>query len=155
MDHPVAESSAVPRFCGRCRRTFDPHEALCHACGDALREMGYCPVCEGRVMATPQDLCPKHEIELTAGPAASHLGASTSRLVTVATFGIPGDAHGPRLRLEAEGIPAFLQGQRMGAIYQVATGGVALQVPEEFASDGPRAAGPDMVPADVRRRGPG
>ncbi len=79
--------------------------------------------------------CPKHEIELGDRPLGPEIDASSSRLVTIATYGIPGDAHGPRLRLEAEGIPAFLQGQRMGAIYQVATGGVKLQVPEEFAHD--------------------
>ena len=37
----------------------------------------------------------------------------------------------PRSRLEAEGIPTFLEGERMGspAMYTVATGGVKLQVP--------------------------
>ncbi len=86
-------------------------------------------------MATTAESCPKHEVELADRPSDPAFAASGSPLVTVATFGIPGDAQGPRLRLEAEGIPAFLQGQRMGAIYQVATGGVKLQVPEEFAAD--------------------
>jgi hypothetical protein len=135
MDDRVAESVEVRRFCGRCRRESAQGEMLCRTCGDALQGMGYCPVCEGRVMAPSHGVCPKHEIELIAGPVGSEFEASTSRLVTIATYGIPGDAHGPRLRLEAEGIPAFLQGQRMGAIYQVATGGVKLQVPEEFADD--------------------
>ena len=44
---------------------------------------------------------------------------------------------GARIRLEAEGIPTFVEGERMGApaMYRVATGGVKLQVPAEFAAD--------------------
>jgi hypothetical protein len=97
--------------------------------------MGYCSVCEDWVMGPPGGACPKHEIELGDRPSVDAIDGSSTRLVTIATYGIPGDAQGPRLRLEAEGIPAFLQGQRMGAIYQVATGGVKLQVPEDFAAD--------------------
>jgi hypothetical protein len=43
----------------------------------------------------------------------------------------------PRIRLEAEGIPTMIDGERMGdrSMYQVATGGVRLRVPEEFAGD--------------------
>jgi hypothetical protein len=46
-------------------------------------------------------------------------------------------ASGARIRLEAEGIPTFLEGERMGApsMYRVATGGVKLQVPAELAAD--------------------
>jgi hypothetical protein len=42
-----------------------------------------------------------------------------------------------RIRLEAEGIPTFLEGERMGspAMYRVATGGVKLQVPAELAAE--------------------
>ena len=129
--------SGPPRYCGRCRRPGEADETLCYECGDALRPRGYCSVCEGWSSASPGQLCPKHDLELLEKPAELDFDPSTSRLVTIASFGLPGEAHGPRLRLEAEGIPAFLQGQRMGdhAIYQVATGGVQIQVPEELADE--------------------
>ena len=43
----------------------------------------------------------------------------------------------PRIRLEAEGIPTMIDGARMGdrSMYQVATGGVRLRVPEDLAAD--------------------
>ena len=132
---PILSSPTL--YCVRCRRPGTPGERLCRECGDALRPQGYCSVCEGWCLAPPGQLCPKHEIELLEGPVGIDFDPSTSRLVTIASFGLPAEAHGPRLRLEAEGIPAFLQGQRMGdnAIYQVATGGVKMQVPEEFADE--------------------
>ena len=42
-----------------------------------------------------------------------------------------------RIRLEAEGIPTFVEGERMGApsMYRVATGGVKLQVPAELTAE--------------------
>jgi hypothetical protein len=57
--------------------------------------------------------------------------------VTVATFADDVEAEAPRLRLEAEGVPTFLEGARMGSrsMYQVATGGVRLQVPEPLVAD--------------------
>jgi hypothetical protein len=43
----------------------------------------------------------------------------------------------PRVRLEAEGIPTFVEGSRMGSksMYDVATGGLKLQVPQSLAGD--------------------
>jgi hypothetical protein len=43
----------------------------------------------------------------------------------------------PRSRLEAEGIPTFLDGERMGGpgMYGAATVGVKLQVPADRAAD--------------------
>jgi hypothetical protein len=57
--------------------------------------------------------------------------------VTVQTFADTLAAQAPRLRLEAEGIPTFLEGARMGgrSMYLVATGGVKLQVPQSLAAD--------------------
>ncbi len=42
-----------------------------------------------------------------------------------------------RIRLEAEGIPTFVEGERMGApsMYRVATGGVKLQVPADLSAE--------------------
>jgi len=67
------------------------------------------------------------------GPAQ---GPRTS-WVTVAKFPHSLAAAAARIRLEAEDIPTFLEGERMGspAMYRVATGGVKLQVPAEFAAD--------------------
>lgn len=60
-----------------------------------------------------------------------------SRWVTVGTFADPQTAEPARLRLDAEGIPVFLEGARMGgrSMYAVATGGVKLQVPAPLAAD--------------------
>lgn len=137
MDDRRPIPSGPSLYCGRCRKPGTTGARLCPECGDALRPRGYCAVCERWCLASPGQPCPKHEVELSEGPVGLDFDPSTSRLVTVASFGLPGEAHGPRLRLEAEGIPAFLQGQRMGdnAIYQVATGGVTMQVPEEFADE--------------------
>jgi len=55
----------------------------------------------------------------------------------VGTFDDAMKAEAPRIRLESEGIPTFLEGERMGSMsmYQVATGGVKLQVPQPLLAD--------------------
>jgi hypothetical protein len=55
----------------------------------------------------------------------------------VGTFDDAIRAEAPRIRLESEGIPTFLEGERMGSMsmYQVATGGVKLQVPQPLLAD--------------------
>jgi hypothetical protein len=57
--------------------------------------------------------------------------------VTVATFDSETEIDPPRVRLEAEGIPTFVEGSRMGSrsMYFVATGGLKLQVPQSLASE--------------------
>lgn len=57
--------------------------------------------------------------------------------MTLRTFEDPLDAEALRLRLEAEGIPTFLEGSRMSSrsMYHVATGGTKLQVPEPLVAD--------------------
>jgi hypothetical protein len=89
-------------------------------------------------MLTPGTPCPKHDLELEAGPpeptaTPKHSGP----WVTVGKFADALRAEAPRIRLEAEGIPTFLEGERMGSpsMYHVATGGVKLQVPEPLAGD--------------------
>ncbi len=137
MDNRRSGSTLPPLYCARCRRAGEGEERLCYECGEALRPRGYCTVCEGWTLESPGQPCPKHDLELLELPAESQYDASATPLVTVASFATTAEALAPRLRLEAEGIPVFLQGQRMGdnAIYSVATGGVKLQVPEEFAGD--------------------
>jgi hypothetical protein len=85
-------------------------------------------------------LCPKHDVKLVADdPRAMTSLAQGPRTswVTVARFPHSLAAAAARIRLEAEEIPTFLEGERMGspAMYRVATGGVKLQVPAEFAAD--------------------
>ena len=84
--------------------------------------------------------CPKHEIELEAWSpelASGQPGEGTIEWVTVGTFADAMQAQGPRIRLEAEGIPTVLQGERMGSrsMYAVATGGLKLQVPRPLEAD--------------------
>jgi hypothetical protein len=64
------------------------------------------------------------------------VGAAIS-WVTLKRFPDSLAATGARIRLDAEGIPTFIEGERMGApaMYRVATGGVKLQVPAEFVAD--------------------
>ncbi len=59
-------------------------------------------------------------------------------LVTVATFSFPHEAHFAKMRLDAEGIPAFIADEHtinMQWLYSNAMGGVRLQVPAQFADD--------------------
>src|SRR5260370_36970759 len=82
---------------------------------------------------------PTHEgglLEDAHGCEPSGEPGERAMLVTVATFSHPNQANAPRIRLEAEGIPTFLDGERVAGntLYQVATGGVRLQVPSSLAS---------------------
>jgi len=85
-------------------------------------------------------LCPKHDVVLEASsPSSSEpitSGPSTS-WVTVTVFPNSLAAAVPRTRLEAEGIPTFVEGERMGGLgmYNVATRGVKLQVPANRVAD--------------------
>jgi hypothetical protein len=126
-----------PSYCPKCCRLRERDQGLCPECGESLGPSGFCPICEGFVLGPPGSDCPKHDVELLDRPEGLEFDGTSSRLVTIASYGVTSGALGPKLRLEAEGIPTFLLGARMGenSIYQVATGGVKLQVPEEFAAD--------------------
>jgi len=130
------EETLVPRFCPRCLRAdeVEKHAALCGRCGDALLPRGYCPICESYLNQAVGELCAKHDVPLEKGADDPDPTEFESRYwVTLKTFPDRSAAEGLRIRLEAEGIPTFLDGERMGsaAMYQVATGGVKLQVPED------------------------
>lgn len=61
---------------------------------------------------------------------------SDDRLVTIATFGLPVEAHIARSKLESEGIDAIVADDNIVSInwlYSSAVGGVKLQVPESQA----------------------
>jgi hypothetical protein len=131
---------AVPRYCPRCDGDVEATETLCPACGEVSREQGYCPVCECSWRLSLGADCPKHEIPLEDRPRrapASFAEARAERWITVAEYADASRADAPRLRLEAEGIPTFLDGERMArnVIYQFATGGVKLQVPADQVGD--------------------
>lgn len=133
---PRDEVTLVPRFCPRCLRAeeVEPHTTLCGKCGETLRDRGYCPICESYLNQAVGELCAKHDVPLEDEAAEPDPSEFASRnWVTLETYADRSAAEGLRIRLEAEGIPTFLDGERMGsaAMYQVATGGVKLQVPED------------------------
>ena len=102
-------------------------------------DRGYCPTCEAFLKQEIGTVCPKHDSRLeSAPPPPPTFGTEgePTALVTVATFSHPNQANAPRIRLEAEGIPTFLDGERIAGstLYQVATGGVRLQVPAPLSS---------------------
>lgn len=132
----------LPRFCPDCGWAADASSdgSLCRHCGSTLAIQGYCPICEARIRRRVGGLCPKHEVELLAdepGPRSGFENGSVIAWVTVQRFPDTLAAAAARIRLDAEGIPTFLEGERMGApaMYRVATGGVKLQVPAELATD--------------------
>ncbi len=102
--------------------------------------MGYCPVCEGYVALASGQPCPKHDVDLQTAPEPTEAwpeGGGLAGLVTLVRSSDPGRVEALRIRLEAEGIPTFLQGSRMGSasMYLVATGGPILQVPAALADE--------------------
>ncbi|HEV3166330.1 MAG TPA: hypothetical protein VGZ22_20055 [Isosphaeraceae bacterium] len=140
-DHGVRDGTAhCPRFCPSCREGQADGRVLCPCCGDTLIDQGYCPICEDYWRLSVGAECPKHEVELephVAAPTAPVRAGEPVSLVTIGTFTTSNEAEALRIRLEAEGISTFLQGERMGSnsMYNVATGGVALQVPQALAAD--------------------
>jgi hypothetical protein len=139
---PGATSGARPRFCPRCGQ-FSPgagDASSCLECGERLAEAGFCPVCERDWPLSAGAACPKHDVELLEnGPEISPAfpAGEVPDWVTVRGFHRPIEAEAARLRLEAEGIPTFLEGQRMGSSYpyHVATGGIKLQVPRSLVQE--------------------
>jgi len=131
-----------PWYCPRCRkatRSTDPSN-LCERCGDRLIAGGYCPVCEDFVLRAAGEPCPKHQVVLEpeAPPnLAGRLVEEGASWVEVGRFSDALACQPPRIRLEAEGIPTMIDGERMGhrSMYHVATGGVGLRVPENLAGD--------------------
>ncbi len=131
----------APRFCPDCGHSADPVSSnLCKCCGSTLALQGYCPVCEAHVRSPIGSLCPKHDIKLLAEDERlrpSTMASKSVRWTTVRRFPDTLAVAAARIRLEAEGIPTFVEGERMGApaMYRVATGGVKLQVPAELAAE--------------------
>jgi hypothetical protein len=132
----------APRFCPDCglAAAESAESPLCERCGSTLAIQGYCPICESRVRRRVGELCPKHDMPLLEDdPEERRLLSDGSPIswVTVKRFPDSLAVAAARIRLEAEGIPTFVEGERMGAptMYRVATGGVKLQVPAECVAE--------------------
>ncbi len=128
------------RFCPRCVRPQDGTGPLCDRCGDRLMLEGFCPVCERHWTLPVGADCPKHEIATEPTPPPTLFCVDPVRpdaWVTVAKLTNPIEATARRVRLEAEGIPTFIDGERMGAntFYQIALGGARLQVPASLEAE--------------------
>jgi hypothetical protein len=154
IDSSRIEVTPVPRFCPRCRREANPSAVLCAACGEAIRDQGYCPICEQFLLQAPGSSCHKHDVTLESGPPPSAFLGERDRAtewVTVATFDTETQSEPARGRLEAEGIPTFVEGSRMGSksMYDVATGGLKLQVPQSLASDARAILSQTWTPPDA------
>jgi hypothetical protein len=135
-------SNSAPLFCPACRRQYQAGEAaLCAFCGETLIEKGYCPVCERHLPQPRGTFCPKHDLELGELPREEPFPTSPMTVgvgwAPVRFFADETALAAARIRLEAEGIPTYLEGERMGSssMYWVATGGVRLLVPAAQISD--------------------
>jgi hypothetical protein len=141
QETPTTRKS-VARFCPDCGHARDSTDSgLCDRCGTTLVIQGYCPICESRLRRAVGELCPKHDVKLLADDSFEArppvpAGAAIA-WVTVKRFPDSLAVAAARIRLEAEGIPTFVEGERMGApsMYRVATGGVKLQVPAELTAE--------------------
>jgi hypothetical protein len=131
-----------PRFCPNCGDLADvaSDDRLCPLCGETPIAQGFCPVCEGHWRIAVGEACPKHDLPLEASPTLPTESIQNGRSVswvTITSFENSLAAAVPRSRLEAEGIPTFLDGERMGSpgMYTTATNGVRLQVPADRAAE--------------------
>lgn len=136
----AASEGGLPLYCPRCRRVAVRGGRACPGCGGTLVVRGYCTVCESRWSLPVGAACPKHELELVAEEPQSlvpDFEEAAGRWAIVGSYSNSLEAETARLRLEAEGIPARLEGQRMAETYslQLATGGVRLVVPANLEQD--------------------
>jgi hypothetical protein len=138
---PLSHPAGTPAYCPRCDRDVPAGAALCPRCGERAREQGVCPICERSWRLAAGASCPKHDLPLVSW--AEHREGTTpdpqaaGGWVMVARFRHTLAAEPPRIRLEAEGIPTFLDGARMGsnALHNPARGGVGLMVPRGLEAD--------------------
>lgn len=132
---------SAPRYCPRCLGDVPPEPgSLCARCGDRSEPQGYCGVCRSYWRLPIGGDCPKHEIPLDEGADHEESPFAEGEPAvwdTVARYNHPASAQAPRIRLEAEGIPTFLDGERMAshAIHHPTAGGVRLKVPRPMADE--------------------
>jgi len=140
-------------YCPDCGRRDETGGKLCVTCGGTLIERGYCPTCEAYVLQPVGGFCHKHDVELLHPDEIeehSHEDVSGVELVTIKAFGSSSEADAARIRLEAEGIPTFLDAARMGSgsFYSVATGGVKIRVPKSLEADARVVLSQNWTPVD-------
>ncbi len=141
-----------PRFCPQCRRPESelivsrtiPDAPLCACCGSKLLPQGYCPVCEQYVCLPVGAVCPKHDLPLEGLPEDAPGAGAPIVWETVARYPRLSAAQAPQLRLEAEGIPTFLQGANTSALAHPAIAEVRLQVPRDLRGRCPCFAVSDL-----------
>ena len=133
----VEKAPHRPQFCPRCLKPSTTSAPLCSECGEILVSQGYCSVCEQYWPQIVGVLCPKHDLPLDDGAEPAVTGTARIQWVTVASYQQNSAAQAARIRLEAEAIPTFLEGERMAnqGAFQFATGGVRLQVPRDLADE--------------------
>jgi hypothetical protein len=140
MLHATDPISPRRWFCPRCGQVSAEAGTLCSDCGERVVSQGYCGVC-GDYWRLPVGAgCPKHEIVLAEGPGPAEPPFAPGEVPvweTVARYNLPSAALAPRIRLESEGIPTDLDGERMAnhALHHPAVGGVRLRVPKPLADD--------------------
>lgn len=120
-------------FCPRCRCEFQDWVEVCIDCGIPLVKT-----------------LPKPYTVTEPEPKVIHPPES---LVTVATFNYPLEAHLHRAKLESEGIDSIVVDEHMihaNWLYNIAVGGVKLQVRESDAEKALRILGeiPERIPED-------
>jgi hypothetical protein len=142
LSHSSTGSGLGPRFCPACghQAAHTPDQTLCSRCGDILELQGYCDICESRLRLRIGMKCPKHDVVLVSDESSLATASRATRpisWVTVSRFPHSLAVAAARIRLEAEGIPTFVEGERMGSpsMYRVATGGVKLQVPSDLVDE--------------------
>lgn len=137
----IDEAMGVAMFCPSCRKGLDQPASLCPDCGSKTQAQGYCEICRSHWLAPVGAVCPKHDLVLIDSNLLKELSFEEEidrpSLTLLQAFSTTNEADTARLRLEAEGIPTFLDGERMGSnsFYSVATGGVKLLVPTALVAD--------------------
>ncbi len=151
------EPTERPCFCPRCMKKASSSSSLCAECGERLIEQGHCPICQRDWAQPAGSLCPKHDVPLEPGRPPTWDDFEPDHETTwveVARFAHPSAALAPRLRLDSEGIPTFLDGERVAleSAYNLAVGGVKLLVPASLVDEARVILGqtwsPDVHPLD-------
>jgi hypothetical protein len=112
--------------CSRCGERVEDGFEVCWSCGTSIDGITDPNFLDDR----PPDLDDEHQ------PMSGPVDPKLERLVTVASYTFPHQAHFVKLRLEAEGIPVYLADEltvTMDWLLANAIGGVKVQVPSRHA----------------------
>ncbi len=141
LPNPRQESTA-PGFCARCQKRRNRELRLCSDCGDRVVDQGYCGICERYWLLGVGEFCPKHDCELEPPPPSleARLGVTDRSMIvwsTVRSFVNAASLQAPRIRLEAEGIPTLVEGERTAAsaLGHGISNGMKLKVPSTLLDE--------------------